>query len=272
MNVNMKKVIKADIPGYIFEHFEKTGLVRQVFTTKGGGVSKGHLSSLNLGTQRGDDPDNVHENYRRVGAFLGVTPSDMILSAQTHTTNVIRVTGKDAGNGLTHKNAFSDVDGMITNEPGIVLVTSYADCVPLYFLDPVKKAIGLSHSGWRGTVGRMGLQTVRAMQREFGSKPENLLAGIGPCICRDCYEVSEDVAMAFEKEFNDTKDILFPKGNDKYLLDLKKANEIILKEAGLKAENIVDSGLCTCCRSDEFFSHRATRGKRGNVCAFLGLY
>lgn len=268
----MKKITKNGLDGYIFEHFESTGLVRQVFTTKHGGVSKGYLTSLNLGTQRGDDPENVYENYRRVGVLLGVEPKDMILSQQTHTVNVKRVTAEDAGNGLTYENRFQDVDGMITNESGIVLVTSYADCVPLYFLDPVKKVIGLSHSGWRGTVNRMGMHTVNAMQREFGSEPKDIIAGIGPCICKDCYEVSEDVAAAFEQEFCETDVFLYSKGNGKYLLDLGKVNEIILKEAGLKSENIENSRLCTCCNSDVFFSHRATNGKRGNVCAFLGLY
>jgi len=259
------------LSGYIFEHFENTGLVRQVFTTKHGGVSTGYLKSLNLGTLRGDDPANVYENYKRVGNYLGVTPSDMILSAQTHTTNVVRVGKEQAGNGLLYENAFSDVDGLITNETGIVLVTSYADCVPLYFLDPVNKAIGLSHSGWRGTVHRMGLSTIQAMQREFGSKPENILAGIGPCICQKCYEVSEDVALEFENEFGATDDFLISKGEGKYLLDLRKANVRIMNEAGIPEENIENSDICTCCNSDIFFSHRATNGKRGNVCAFLGL-
>ena len=118
---------------------------------------------------------------------MGVAVEDMVLSKQTHTTNVKRVYARERGQ------SFPETDGMITDVPGICLVTSYADCVPLYFVDPVKKAIGLSHSGWRGTVGKIGKNTVQLMQENFGSKPEDLLAAVGPSVCMDCYEVSEDV-------------------------------------------------------------------------------
>ena len=124
---------------------------------------------------------------------MGVAVEDMVLSKQTHTTNVRVVTEEDKGKGVIRERDYTDVDGMITNVPGICLVTSYADCVPLYFVDPVKKAIGLSHSGWRGTVGKIGKNTVQLMQENFGSKPEDLLAAVGPSVCMDCYEVSEDV-------------------------------------------------------------------------------
>ena len=125
----------------------------------------------------------------------------MVLSKQTHTTNVRVVTEEDKGKGVMRERNYTDVDGMITNVPGICLVTSYADCVPLYFVDPVKKAIGLSHSGWRGTVGKIGKNTVQLMQENFGSKPEDLLAAVGPSVCMDCYEVSEDVIEQFKEAF-----------------------------------------------------------------------
>ncbi len=132
---------------------------------------------------------------------MGVAVEDMVLSKQTHTTNVRVVTAEDKGKGVMRERNYTDVDGMITNVPGICLVTSYADCVPLYFVDPVKKAIGLSHSGWRGTVGKIGKNTVQLMQENFGSKPEDLLAAVGPSVCMDCYEVSEDVIEQFKEAF-----------------------------------------------------------------------
>ena len=139
-----------------------------------------------------------------------------------------------------------DVDGLITNEPGIVLSTFYADCVPLFLVDPIQRAIGLSHSGWRGTVGRMGKVTIEAMTKEFGSKPEEIIAAIGPSICMSCYEVSEDVAFAFTEEFKGhEEEILLSKGNGKYLLDLWKCNEIVLREAGVTKEHLKVTNICT---------------------------
>ncbi len=164
------------------------------------------------------------------------------------------------------------MDGLITDEPGLVLSAFFADCVPLYFLDPVRRAIGLSHSGWRGTVKRMGAVTVDAMKREYGSRPEELLCAIGPSICRDCYEVGADVAEEFEREFAGRKnEILTAKGNGKYQLDLWRANEIVLMEAGVKKERISTTQACTCCHCDLLFSHRASKGRRGNLAALLSI-
>ena len=180
---------------------------------------------------------------------------------------------------------YTDVDGMITNVPGICLVTSYADCVPLYFVDPVKKAIGLSHSGWRGTVGKIGKNTVQLMQENFGSKPEDLLAAVGPSVCMDCYEVSEDVADAFKEEFGaeisqddstsgyswNGKSILMNKGNGKYQLDLWGANRLVLLDAGILPEHLAVTNVCTKCNPDLLYSHRVMGDKRGNLAAFLSL-
>ena len=140
---------------------------------------------------------------------MGVNVEDMVLSKQTHTTNVRVVTAEDKGKGVMRERNYTDVDGMITNVPGICLVTSYADCVPLYFVDPVKKAIGLSHSGWRGTVGKIGKNTVQLMQENFGSKPEDLLAAVGPSVCMDCYEVSEYVIEQFKEAFEKSTGVIF---------------------------------------------------------------
>lgn len=258
-----------------FRSLEDTGIVKHGFSTRLGGVSKEHLGTMNLSFTRGDDPDAVMENYRRMADALDVDLNKIAASDQTHTTNVRIVMECDCGKGIVYPKDYSDVDGLITNIPGITLATFYADCVPLYFVDPVHKAIGLSHSGWRGTVERMGCVTLKAMREAFGTNPKDVIAAIGPSICQDCYEVSEDVAMAFKDAFPLGKDI-YRKGHmtdegQKYQLDLWKANEYILLESGVLQEHIEKPGICTCCNPNYLFSHRASRGKRGNLAAFLCL-
>lgn len=256
-----------------FPSLEETGLVAHGFSTRLGGVSKGPYTSMNFSFTRGDDREAVLENYRRMARALGVSVDRMVLSYQTHTTNIRKVTEEDAGKGVLRERDYKDVDGLITNIPGITLVTFYADCVPLYFLDPVHRAIGLSHSGWRGTVNRMGRHTAEAMAREYGSKPEDLIACIGPSICAGCYEVGEEVADEFKREFSLQyhQEILTAKGNKKYQLDLWKANEIVLREAGIDKNNISVTNLCTHCNPDLLFSHRRSGEDRGNLSAFLAL-
>lgn len=247
-------------------------IVEHCFTTRLGGVSGGVCASLNLSFSRGDDPKAVMENYRRVAETFSKMVDDFVCTDQTHTTNVLRVGKAEKGYGVTREKPYTDVDGLITNEPGVILSTFYADCVPLYFVDPVNKAIGLSHSGWRGTVGRMGQKTLEAMRDAFGTKPEDVYAAIGPSICQECYEISEDVAMHFYEEFQGRGDeILINKGNGKYQLDLWKTNEIVLLEAGILPEHLALTNICTCCNSEVLFSHRASHGKRGNLAAFLML-
>ena len=191
-----------------------------------------------------------------------------MLSRQTHTTNIRLVTEKDRGKGLVRPRDYEDVDGLITAEPGVVLVTHYADCVPLFFVDKEKHVIGLAHSGWRGTAAGMGARMTEAMGEAFGSKPENLAAVIGPSICQDCYEVSEEVAEQFTQFPGAVK---AGKQPGKYQLNLWEANRQILRKAGLLEEHIAVAGICTCCNSDLLFSHRATGGKRGLLGAFLTL-
>lgn len=247
-------------------------LVSHCFTTRAGGVSTGVCSSLNLSFSRGDAPQAVQENFRRVAEAFGVSPGQIVCSMQTHTTNVRRIGRTEGGAGVTRPLPWSDVDGLITDEPNIVLATFYADCVPLYFVDPVRRAIGLSHSGWRGTVNRMGEVTVRAMGEAFGSEPKELLCAIGPGICQDCYEVGEDVAEQFRSRFGRADEkLLRPAGSKKYRLNLWEANRRVLLEAGVPADRIQVTDICTCCNPTNLFSHRYTDGKRGNLGAFLML-
>ena len=269
MNVNQK----SGVTWLTYPAFEKIPGIVHGFSTRLGGVSQGIYESMNLSFTRGDNEDAVRENYRRLSDAMGFSMEDIVTSDQTHTTNVRVVTEEDSGNGITKPRPYTDVDGMITNVPGLVLATFYADCVPLFFVDPVHKAIGLSHSGWRGTVGKIGKVTVEKMAEEFQTDPSELYAAIGPSICQDCYEVSEDVADAFYKEFQGhEREILLDKGNGKYQLDLWKTNEIILREAGVIPEHLAVTNICTCCNSRLLFSHRASHGKRGNLGAFMQIH
>ena len=253
--------------------FEKFPDIVQAFSTRLGGVSQGIYSSMNLSFTRGDDDAAVHENYRRFAAAVGFEAEDIVTSDQTHTANVSVITEEDRGNGITKPRQYTDVDGMITNVPGLVLATFYADCVPLYFVDPVHHAIGLSHSGWRGTVAKIGAVTVERMHEEYGTDPGDIYSAIGPSICQDCYEVSEDVTQEFRTAFGrkDWDVLFYRKENGKYQLNLWEANRIIMQEAGIREEHISMPGICTCCNPEFLFSHRASHGKRGNLGAFLGI-
>ncbi len=276
-DLQMKQNIIGTAQYLTFPLLEETGLVRHLFSTRLGGVSEGIFSSMNLSYSRGDEKEAVDENYRIIAKLLGCEVEDIVCSDQTHTTNVKVVGEKDRGKGILFPKDYTDVDGLITDTEGIVLATFYADCVPLFFVDTRNRAIGLSHSGWRGTVGRMGARTLEAMHDAYGTKPEDVTAAIGPSICKDCYEVDEDVAAVFRQEFckpGQCGKILFPgtKGEPgKYQLDLWRANQIVLEEAGVSPSRIQVTDLCTCCNPDYLFSHRASQGKRGNLGAFLGL-
>ena len=265
--------MEGAVPYLSFPMFRDTGLVTDGFSTRLGGVSEGCFSSLNLSFDRGDDRAAVAENFRRMGEALGVRCEDMVLSQQTHTTNIRIVTDEDRGKGITRERDYTDIDGLITNVPGICLVTTYADCVPLYFLDPVKKVIALSHSGWRGTVGKIGKKTVELMHDNFGSDPDDILAAVGPSVCQDCYEVSADVTDRFREVFDRSvwDELFYGKPDGKYQLDLWKANEKIFLEAGIRKEHIAVTNVCTHCNSGILYSHRAMGDKRGNLCAFLAL-
>lgn len=257
-----------------FPMLEETGMVKHLFSTRMGGVSEGIYSSMNLSYTRGDKKEAVDENFRRIAAALGCGVEDIVCSDQTHTTN-LRIVGKaDGGKGITRARDYSDVDGLLTDEPGVYLATFFADCVPLYFVDTKRKAIALAHSGWRGTVARMGQCVVERMREAYGTDPADLVAAVGPSICQECYEVSEDVAEAFAAAFakpGQEREILLAKGGGKYQLDLWRANEIVLTEAGIPRDKIQVTDLCTCHNDRYLFSHRASHGQRGNLGAFLEL-
>lgn len=256
-----------------FPKLDEIDFIVNGFSTRLGGVSKGIFSSMNLSFNRGDSLDAVMENFQRMASALEVDRNKMVYSKQTHTTNLKVVTEKDWGKGIICPRDYDEIDGLLTNVPGTVLVTSYADCVPLYFVDTKKRVIALSHSGWKGTVNRMGQRTVERMKAEFGCRPKDLTAAIGPSICADCYEIGADVAQEFLNAFGceECREFLLLRENGKFQLDLWKVNQRILEQAGIPKEQISVTDVCTCCNQEYLFSHRASKGKRGNLGAFLAL-
>lgn len=265
------KTIKVPVIKYkIFDEYDD---IIHGFSTRKGGVSRAHLSSLNLSFTRGDRTENVMENHRRFGEACGYDYTRLVFSDQVHSTNIYEVTQKDIGKGIINESDIKGIDGLVTNVPGIPLITFYADCVPLYFYDPVKKVVGLAHSGWKGTVEKIGTKMINKMVDNYGSNPSDIICAIGPSICQDCYEISKDVADRFKDMFKpeNNKQMMIDKGGDKYQLDLHKACKFNFMEAGVLEEHIAMPDLCTCCNDDLLFSHRKTRGMRGNLAAVIML-
>lgn len=267
----------VSVPYMEFPVLSEIPFIIHGFSTRLGGVSTGMFASMNLGSgplPYQDDPENIRENFIRIAESIGVDPESLVLSDQVHKTRIRVVDENDRGKGFIRPRDYDEIDGLITNTPNLTLVTKYADCVPLFFVDPKQKAIGLSHSGWKGTVGRIGHITVNEMQKAFGSNPEDIIAVIGPSICMNCYEVGDEVASEFRNAFSlneHNMDILKPNHNGRYQLNLWEANRKVLLDAGLKPENIHISEVCTACNSDLLFSHRKTMGKRGSLAAFLAI-
>lgn len=289
--------------------------VLHAFSTRLGGVSKEHLASMNLSFTRGDEPENVMENHRRFAEALCYDEKRLVFSDQVHRTEFHKVTEQDVGKGIIKESDIKEIDGLVTDVRNVPIITFYADCVPLMFYDPVKHVIAMVHSGWKGTVGRIGAKMVEYMGSEYGSKPSDIICAIAPSICQDCYEVSEDVAEQFIDMFSsgagntiieDTEydrvdegsvfdkinstgnnqigdssvvgkingisnELLYKKSDEKYQLNLHKACEIILLEAGILREHIDITDICTCCNLELLFSHRASHGKRGNNAAVMML-
>jgi len=248
-----------------------TGLVRHAFTTRRGGVSTGPLASLNMGFGVGDAPENVRTNRRLVCEAAGLDPGHIVAGRQVHGHRAAVVGAGELGMGaMDPETAIPDTDILLTSTRGVVLTSFYADCVPLIFLDPVAPAVALAHAGWRGTVQKAGEACVRAMTAAFGSEPGRILAAIGPAADACCYEVDEPVQREFARAFPRWPDLLAPRGPGRWLADLKEANRRTLLDAGLRAEHIEVSPLCTVCRPDLFFSYRAA-GVTGRMASLIAL-
>ncbi len=262
----------GDVPYLTYNRFSEIDFINHAFSTRLGGVSKGEFTSMNLSFGRGDSDENVRENYRRIANAIGVSYDSLTASAQVHENIVRHVTKDDCGVGIYKPKDMPSVDALITNEKDVTLVTYYADCTPIFFVDTVKKALGLAHAGWRGTVLDIAGEVIRSMQRDFSTNPEDVVCAIGPVIGKCCYEVDGDCAENFKRLFDEDSGV-YEKGEKegKYMIDLALANKLLLQKAGVREENIVISDLCTRCNADLLWSHRATAGKRGTMSAFLSL-
>ena len=242
--------------------------VRHGFSTRQGGVSAPPWDSLNLGVGRGDDLSHVRENYRRFCGALGVDPARAVLSKQVHETTVRICTAEDAGKGLWRERGYT-ADALITNEPNLPLAVFSADCGILLLHDPVTGAVGGVHAGWRGCAGGIVEKAVTAMGAEYGAKPENILAAIGPCIGPCCFETDRDVADAMREALGADAEPYLTWQAPKYHVDLAGLNRQWLLRSGVLPEHIDVCGLCTACRPDLFWSHRKMGDARGVQAAII---
>lgn len=256
---------------YSISSFEESSMVKHGFSTRKGGVSVGECSTLNLGFKRNDSREAILENFEIFTNAIGIDKHSLVFTDQIHEDKIAIVGNEDCGKGIYRDSDLIGVDGLITNQPGVALVTFYADCVPLFFLDTRKKVIALSHSGWRGTVAKIGAKTLEEMNRHYGTLPEDCLVAIGPSIGPCCFEVDAPVANEFMKVFPEHKE-LYTLGNaGKYYIDLWKANFIQINEMGVLKQNISMASLCTLCNKNIFFSHRGDKGRTGSMAAILML-
>lgn len=238
------------------------------FTTRLGGVSTGHLASMNLGLKKGDTVENIQENFQRLGQAIGFAPEKTVFSAQVHRDDIKTVAQQDWGKGLITPTDY-DADGLITNVPGTTLVVFSADCGTVLLEDRHTGAVGACHAGWRGTALGIAGKTVERMCRDFGCDPKHIHAALGPCISRCCFETDGDVPEAMMQALGDEALPAIEKHGKKYHVDLKYLNRLFLQRAGVPEDNIDVTQLCTCCDPDTFWSHRIHGDRRGSLGAII---
>ena len=238
------------------------------FSTRFGGVSKDHLSALNLGVHRGDVWENVEKNYEILGSAVGFRPDQTVFTKQQHTDIIRTVDASHVGEGL-YREVPDVCDGLITDKPGVALVTFSADCTPILLFDPVRRAIGAVHAGWRGTAMGIAAKAVAAMVREYGCDPENIQAAIGPCIGKCCFETDWDVPQAMLDSLGPKAMTGITQKGDKYYVDNKFCNALWLQRAGVGMLDI--SPDCTRCQPDRYWSHRAAGDRRGSLAGIIML-
>ena len=260
----MRLHIKNNIPYYSFEKMQTTNL----FSTRHGGVSTGYQSTMNLDFNK-DSKENVLENFRLLST-LGFEFESLTAINQQHTNTVKPLTLADKGNKISTPDNFGIAYGFVTNSPDITLVTTYADCTPLYFYDSIKKVIGLSHAGWRGTVDNIAKNTIDVMVSNYGSNPKDIVAGIGPCIGSCCFYVDTPVYDEFVAKLPFSKDHIIKEG-EKYRINLSEINKINMLNQGLKEDNIEVANICTCCNNEMFHTHRKSGLNRGCMVAMMRL-
>lgn len=264
MNLNF-----SDSVGYLtFKALEKYDFVKHCFSTRLGGVSKNEFSSMNLSYGVNDIRENVDKNYDIFCDALGFSRENIVSSDQVHGNKIKIITENDVKNRRFN---YGGMDGFVTNVPNIVLKTSHADCCPVYMLDTINKVVGLAHAGWRGTVAKIAENLAGVFVSAFGSEKSDIVCALGPAIGGCCFDVFEDVWSKFEDLNLGIKFQKSEKSEGKVCIDLEEVNEKILVSFGIDAKNIYKSRVCTSCHSDVLFSHRASKGKRGNNAAFISI-
>lgn len=260
---------RSGVPFLQFDTFSKAALTSSVplvhaVSTRLGGVSAGAFSSLNLGHTVGDRPDNVRTNHDRFYQALGIGAAQVVTAHQVHGHVVQPVGAFDSGRVVPA------TDALVTDESGVYLMLRFADCVPVLFYAPDVPAVGIAHAGWRGTVAGIAAETARAMQREYGCPPGEILVGIGPAIGPCCYQVGAEVIEAAESVASNLDGLIsWPEGGARPHLDLAGLNAKLLHRAGV--QHIEIANVCTACHTDTFYSHRAERGNTGRLAAIIGL-
>ncbi len=267
----LKSNISGDVPYYSFPSLDKLQFVRHGFSTRLGGVSTGVFQSMNLSFTRHDDQSAVLKNFDLFCSAINVDVHNVVLPDQRHNTEIYNATAADKGRGIFKKKGYHNIDGLVTDEPNVVLCTQYADCVPLFFADNVRRVVGMAHAGWKGTAARIGRVMIERMCSDYGCRPQNIIAGIGPSIGLCCFEVDLPVYRIFaDMEETDGRCFSFGKQN-KYHVDLWEINRRILLSAGLDNSNITVTDLCTRCHPDIFWSHRAAGSARGSLAGFIAI-
>lgn len=244
-------------------------------TTRRGGTSVAPYESMNCALHVGDVEQSVIENRRILARKLQFSIDDWTCADQVHGDQIAIVTDKERGRGgKSLADALPNADGLITKERNALLAAFFADCVPIYFLEPTQSIIGIAHAGWRGTARNIAARMVELFKRRYNADARQLLVAIGPSIGRCCYEVDESVVIATHAQLPSSSRFVCAKekGDGKFLLDLKKANRLLLERAGVPARSIVASDYCVCCENELFFSYRKEAGKTGRMTAFIGFH
>lgn len=268
LNINYKN----DLVYITFREFEKYSFISHAFSTRLGGVSTDIYSSLNLGFKRGDDYKNVYENYKILCSAININQDDIVFGQLTHNNNVRKVTAIDRGKGIIKPLDYTDIDALITNEDNIPLAMTFADCVPIFFLEPINKVIAIAHSGWRGTVKQIGKKVVEIMENDYNCNLKNIIIGIAPSIGGCCFEVDKEVYLQFEN-MDCLPNNWFEKSvPNKYNINMWSIIKNMFVKMGIPNDNIIVTDLCTKCNCNVFFSHRATNGKRGSMAGVIAKH
>lgn len=270
-NPNITYIEKNGVEYIRFKNLDKySDILVHGFTTRRGGVSEGEYESLNMAFNKKDKRENVEENYRRVAKALGIDTENMVLSNQVHDNKIHIVTEADRGKGIYKQSDIIGIDGLMTDKPDVALVTFYADCVPVFLFDPVKRVIALVHSGWRSTLKEISKEAVIKMKKEFGCDQSDIEVAIGPSIGQCCFEVGEEVYEEFINTFKWCEPYC-KKVQDKWFIDLHSIIKTSLKTEGIEEDKILIAGVCTKCNKDVFFSHRGDNGKTGTLTAIMQI-